>query len=580
MSSTISRRDFLKGATAGAAGVAALGLTGLGGATPVNAQEAAAPANGQGAAAPAPAASAPIPPLAPPGKWDMEADIVIVGAGGGGLSAAALATEKGSSVIVVDKLPVSGGGTQHSATFFCVAGGSRLQNEVKYALPTFPFNPDAAVEMFMPAYKWMDRALLRQLIVKGPECIDWMETKGVPWEFDPHIMNMGLVWKGAVEGAFIPLGMKPVTDHMHGVAKDQGAQFIFKTSCQALVRDGARIVGIKTVDLAGQESWIHAKKAVILTAGGFAMNRDMLKEYTPEVYLGAAAVFAMPCDTGECTRMAQGAGADMAGLGSYLTFDGGIDDYAQGTGPWHHYLYSGDNQLSRQPWLSIDIAGKRIPYQSTEPGTPTALSGLMGQADIQMSQIGHRAYVIFDGDYETHILKFNQSICRMPILPDLPNVERMSEYFGPHDWREGAKKGIARGGIKTSDTIEGLGKELGFNPGVLAKAVENWNAVCAAGEDPELNYDKRWLNPVVKPPFYGVKVGGQIESTKAGVRVNPQMQVIDTKGEVIPGLYAGFHTAGGSMGTNSSAATPSVLGSVGLSWTGGYIAAQNAVLEG
>jgi hypothetical protein len=60
------------------------------------------------------------------------------------------------------------------------------------------------------------------------------------------------------------------------------------------------------------------------------------------------------------------------------------------------------------------------------------------------------------------------------------------------------------------------------------------------------------------------------------------MQVLDTKGKVIPGLYAGFHTAGGAIGTNSCGGgnlADSIIGANGLSWTSGYIAAENAVEE-
>lgn len=55
------------------------------------------------------------------------------------------------------------------------------------------------------------------------------------------------------------------------------------------------------------------------------------------------------------------------------------------------------------------------------------------------------------------------------------------------------------------------------------------------------------------PPFYGCRIGGNLYGTKAGLMINDEMQVISTKGTVIPGLYAGWHTAGGAARTATSA---------------------------
>lgn len=116
---------------------------------------------------------------------------------------------------------------------------------------------------------------------------------------------------------------------------------------------------------------------------------------------------------------------------------------------------------------------------------------------------------------------------------------------------------------------------LGLDPAIVVKAVEDWNAMCEAGEDPELGFKKEWLVPIQDAPFYGIKIGAQIVGSHAGLYVNNDMQVLDTDCHPIPGLYAGFHTAGGAMGINNTCFT--TLGNSGLAWTGGYMAA-NGVL--
>ena len=74
----ISRRDFVKLASAGAAAIAGTGVL-----SPLAAQA-------QGTA----------PGI--PTKWDLEADVVVIGAGAVGLPAAIRAADAGASVIVVD----------------------------------------------------------------------------------------------------------------------------------------------------------------------------------------------------------------------------------------------------------------------------------------------------------------------------------------------------------------------------------------------------------------------------------------------------------------------------------------------
>ena len=527
--------------------------------------------------------AAPIDPCPVPDVWDLEADIVVVGTGGGGVNAAVRARENGDSCIVVEKLSRPGGATMHASVWTCLAGGSRIQNEVEYALPTFPFDPDAAADLFMKKYKWGNRELVRQLLVKGPEVIDWMEEKGIPWEIDYLFGKNSLCYKGSVTASgFYPLAGKYLTDHMYNLGVEMGAQYFFDTPCTNLVWDTEleRVVGIRVTNIYGEQPrFIHAKKGVLFMAGGFANNRSLQREWASVAYHGSAASYGMPGDTGECTRMCLGLGAGMAGIGSFSPFDGGIADYEQGTGSFHHYLYSGDNQLSRQPWLGIDADGNRYAYDTSEAGTPTALSSLHTNPDYQMANIGFRSYVIFDSNYPENIWKLKQQACRYPVTVDQPGVERMDEFFAPHDWLEGVDKAVERGAIKKADTLEELAAMLELKPEVVVKAVEDWNAMCAAGEDPDWGYEADWLIPIEDAPYYGIKIGGQILSTNVGVAVTTSMEVRSVRGGTIKGLYAGFHTAGGLIGRDYWEQT-TVQGAIGASFTSGYIAADAAHSEG
>ena len=137
---------------------------------------------------------------------------------------------------------------------------------------------------------------------------------------------------------------------------------------------------------------------------------------------------------------------------------------------------------------------------------------------------------------------------------------------------------VDAGAIKRCDTIEELEAALGLREGLLVEEVQKWNDACAAGEDyvDDYKYDPSWLIAIDEPPYYGAKIGGHIFTTKCGVRINKDVQAIDTEGAVIPGLYAGWHTAGGANGENNVSGRPfgGIYGDVGQSFVGGFMAAE------
>lgn len=566
----ISRRGFLKTAAAGAAIAGSAGL--IAGVPKAFAETKLKESTGD------PAGAKPIPPVAPPAKWDKEADVVIIGSGGGGLTGAVKSAEKGKSVIVIEKLQGPGGNSKEAGLFF-TGGGSKLQNAVKFALPSFPYNPDALVEMVSPWYQHTaDKSLLRALAVKGPECVDWMGDCGVPWELnlenDKYFGPGVHIWKGSCKDGNYTRAMKPVCDHMYELARKKGTEFIFQTSVVRLVEKNGRIVGVKTKNMKGQTLFIRAKQGVILAAGGFAVNRDMLEKYTPYANSRCGASFAMPSDTGEVIRMGIGAGADLAGLGSTSCFDGGIDWVHENRGTFHQYLYNGSTQLARQPWLSVDITGERYQYLNSDPAP-----NLWNLSAIQMSRPGGRGFVIFDDDYEKNIWKFEQTYCRKPLTPTMANADRVPAWLAPTDWRDGVKAALKAGVIKKADTIDDLGKLLGFDAGVLSQSVVKWNEVCRTGKDnPVYQYKPSWLIPIKKPPYYGIRLGGFLYATACGLRVTPGMQVVNNRGKAIPGLYATFHVAGGQVGEQAVTGI-CFLADVGLSMTGGYIAAETIIKD-
>ena len=113
------------------------------------------------------------------------------------------------------------------------------------------------------------------------------------------------------------LKMKDATDAMYNYGYAHGVDFHFQSPAVALVQDAdGRIVGVVVREGYGEEKYIHAERAVILTAGGFCNNKALLQRYIPTAAMGCASSYLVGGETGECFRMGLGVGADVSGYNS------------------------------------------------------------------------------------------------------------------------------------------------------------------------------------------------------------------------------------------------------------------------
>ena len=527
-----------------------------------------------------------IPPVSVPAKWDYQDDIVIVGGGGAGLCAAAAALKNGAKVLVLEKQAKTGGHSQHAgaAATFNTKAAKRARQKFKRAKA---FHHSFAIQ----SNSTIDARLLATMIDRSHEVYDWSETQS--WGRRWNAMSLGnipdqgvvrLVVKGTLKTAPFLFGaetmalMYPWMQWLDKHVTENGGKILLNTKALALVKDGERVVGVKAQTTDGKIVFAKANKAVILAGSSFTNNREMIKKYCPDVDKKAAGTFLPPSDTGEVVRMGLGAGADLAGRNSWVAFAGGIPFYdtkytgKSKPGPWFQYLRQGWLQLTRGGgWLEVN--------QACEEFLPD-----FAHADYEMhpratsAQPGSASYVIFDRDYQTTIW----NTLPPPILDDRPMqlddpvfpwFDRFSD-LAPKNWLDSIKQAIDYGGIKSSDTVKGLAKELGLDPTKLENTVKAWNAKAAAGKRDEFGRLGANMVPIKKAPFYGIKTGPLIGGIFCGPRVNYKFEVVDKSGTPIPGLYAAGTCASGTNGEAVFTSTP--LSNVGLAFSSGWIAGDNA----
>lgn len=569
-----SRRGFLKAAATGVGGsaLAALAVANIPGAE----------VKGDGADNPSAKAGGlakPIPPISAPHKWDAAADVIIAGGGGAGLAAAVTAAQAGAKVIVLEKNAFAGG----DASFAMLYGGlvpskwmkslglwgdqlddpaltekriKGLSGTTLYALanPKNPFLgvPVAAIapeigvagmgihDFFDNIYTptptgGRDPGLIRRIVEAQAETIDWFQSdmgvhfsqKPVAGFPIPGLMHCPVDPKHPEEDweYYDPHNVRGFTEPLYDKACELGVTFYLQTPVTALVTDSAsRVIGVRGTTAAGDQVFVQGK-AVLLTTGGFASNRDMLNRYCHKDRVESARPWSGRWSMGDGIRMAQALGAKTNMMDEIEIWDGGalreLDT---------HGVYAAPNQLVRQKSLTVNNKGKRFFCESPYAGYIFSY-----QASQTIAQPNHESATLFDSTMISRkdiIEKFRPWICEYPCR-----------------WYESDfEKYLAEGVIKKADTIEELARLLEYPADALVATVKRYNELCEKGYDEDFFKQPEYMHAIKKPPFYAVKqIGGSCFNTWGGMVVDESFRVLDEKLNVIHGLYAaGENVAGGA----------------------------------
>lgn len=444
-----------------------------------------------------------------------DTEVVVVGAGAAGLSAALEAANNGAKVILVEKLPMTGGSTARSGGKVQAAGTDiQKSNGVED-------NADLYYNHLMTVGEnKVDPVKIRLIADNSLTDFNWLVENGV--EFSKNIEQLHEKYR-PIRGHYVSVQDGKVEQDGHGwaitqplekKARERGVEILLETPATKLImNDDGAVTGIECKNAAGNTVIINAK-AVILATGGYDLNKELLKEYAPlvEPVFSTVAVG----NVGDGLIMARDAGAKIqAGGGAILLYL----DIAAGVG--------------EAGGLYVDTTGSRF----------------MDETDFWFT----RSKRLIDRGQK--------------------GMFYITDASGKLDSFDTL---IKEGRITEGSTIEELASKLGMTE--LKSTVERYNSLAKKGKDEDFNKKAEKMKAVEEGPFYAVPFLPITSGTFGGPITNENGQVLAENGGVIKGLYAAGEVANGDLFYQEYAGSGSSISTcVGMGRISGRVAAEEAL---
>ena len=203
----------------------------------------------------------------------INTDLVIVGGGLSGISAAARAVELGKQPVVLEKTAILGGAGNFPEGSLGL--GTKYQKE-----HGITWDIQKNIDRFLDFNHYRTNpAVIRQLISRSGETIDWVVDKGV------EIRGIRTLWPQGESYNCWHLfkgGASAVVAKLSTQVKNKGGQILMNTPAQKLITKDGQVVGVEaTNSKTGEKVIVNAKK-VILATGGFAANKGMIEKYVTD----------------------------------------------------------------------------------------------------------------------------------------------------------------------------------------------------------------------------------------------------------------------------------------------------------
>lgn len=426
-------------------------------------------------------------------------DVVVVGFGISGGCAALEAARAGAQVLLLERAAVHGGTSSMSGGHFYLGGGTAVQQATGWE-----DTPEEMYKYLVAVSKEPEHEKIRAYCEGSVEHFDWLEALGFQFErsyypkkavIQPGTQGLMFtgnekVWpfkeiaKPAPRGHKVPVpgdteGTRIVLDLLRDRLEEAGVEVRYETGASHLVVDGdGTVVGVGWRRF--EETGVVAADAVVLTAGGFVMNADMVAEHTPALASRKIFTLGATYDDGLGIRLGQSVGAAVKHMNEPFI-----------TAPFYppSILMTG---------FIVNERGERFVAEDSYHSRTS---------QFVMEQEDSTAYLIVDSEHG-----------------------------------ELASYGMLVPMIDAYDTIDELESSLGLPAGSVAATLARYNEMAAAKEDLDFHKGAEWLEPQDTGPWaaFDLRLGHAMYAgfTLGGLRVSLDGEVQRADGSVIPGLYA------------------------------------------
>jgi hypothetical protein len=499
----------------------------------------------------------------------IDGDVVVVGAGICGLNAARGALEAGArKVIVVEKATTW---QYRSGQFASVGGIVQRQLGIKV-------DPTSLVTQMMLECGWRsNQRLLKYWAENSGDAFDWMleplngnyiiqmesEMPNPPeggvaiakrhWPHPEGYSQDGSPYKFFDATQIFSPDLGPVHEATYNMLVENGVTFLFSTFARQLIRPNGsgRVEGVIAQDMDDSYIRINASKGVVLAAGDYSGNPDMLKYYSPQwshlmpLWMNMDAK-GEPTNTGDGHLMGIWVGGKME------------------LGPHGAIAHQGNAPVGADGWLQVDIYGERFMNEDVEG---QALQNQISRLPKNMS------WQVFDSKWPEELPKKGAGHSGVTTylgndpIPGWQSAEGGWTFINDEKFNE-------RVTVK-ADSIEGLAALMEVPADALAATINRYNELVAKGHDDDFGKRIDRMFPITVPPYYAIRFANvPLMAVVGGLVVNTSLQVLDKDDEVIEGLYAAGNNQGGRFPVDFPLAAPGASHSTALVF--GRLAGTNA----
>lgn len=444
---------------------------------------------------------------------ELSSDVIVVGGGAAGMAATIRLEEAGKSVILVEKTS-SLGGTIRVSGGNQVVQGSKVQKEAGVTNDSVK----SMEEDFLENGDQLNDAELLGIYAKNVgAATDWLsDDVGVRYNMEgglhqlaEYAIDRELAYDEGGIGA-----AETLNDKVHAT----DANVLLNTVAKHLIVENGKVTGVEAESQKGKKYTLKAD-AVILATGGYGNNNDLLPASARN-----GLFYGLDSSNGEGLVMAvEDANAGTTHMEYIKEYPNGVETskkHAKST-------IAGNITAFSKAAILVNQKGERVVNEKAS--NHDILNALKKQS-------GETLYLVMD---EATFNEWKTKLAAAGLSEDM-----IDAYV--------ANNGKSEPVFTMGATIKEAAEAAGIDGNVLTKTIEKFNTYVEDGEDKAFHRAKEYLTSTfAEGNIYIVEQKARYATTMGGLDVDGNLQVVDTNGKVIDGLYAAGEIIGGVMGDDS-----------------------------